>query len=184
MTATAESLPETLAAKTVAATIKVLPENPVYFYTFACLVFVLALLSYVFRSKPETLDKSSSSFNSFKLNYLVVYSLVIMSDWLQGPYVYILYKSYGYDTHDIATLFVAGFLSSAVFGTYVGSIADKFGRRRLGLVFCIVYIISCITKLYNVYNILMLGRILGGIATSLLFSVFVACIFYLFRDGQ
>lgn len=44
--------------------------------------------------------------------YLLVYLLATMSDWLQGPYVYALYADYGYDQHDIAVLFVAGFGSS------------------------------------------------------------------------
>ena len=46
-------------------------------------------------------------------------------DWLQGPYVYALYESYGMTTHDIEVLFVAGFGSSMLFGTVVGSVADK-----------------------------------------------------------
>ena len=47
------------------------------------------------------------------------------ADWLQGPYVYALYAHYGMSTHDIEVLFVAGFGSSMIFGTFVGSIADK-----------------------------------------------------------
>jgi len=46
-------------------------------------------------------------------------------DWLQGPYVYALYQYYKMSKHDIEVLFVAGFGSSMVFGTFVGSIADK-----------------------------------------------------------
>lgn len=46
-------------------------------------------------------------------------------DWLQGPYVYALYQHYGYDQGDIGRLFIAGFGSSMVFGTIVGSLADK-----------------------------------------------------------
>lgn len=49
----------------------------------------------------------------------------IEADWLQGPYVYALYESYGFVKEDIGLLFVAGFLSSAIFGTFVGSLADK-----------------------------------------------------------
>jgi len=45
-------------------------------------------------------------------------------DWLQGPYVYALYQMYEFDTNSIAILFIAGFLSSAVFGTLIGSFAD------------------------------------------------------------
>ncbi len=44
---------------------------------------------------------------------------------MQGPYVYALYDFYGMSTHDIEVLFVAGFGSSMLFGTIVGSFADK-----------------------------------------------------------
>lgn len=46
-------------------------------------------------------------------------------DWLQGPHVYALYDSYGMTTHQIEILFVAGFGSSMIVGTVVGSFADK-----------------------------------------------------------
>lgn len=90
----------------------------------------------------------------------------------QGPYVYALYQHYGYKTDDIAKLFIAGFGSSMVFGTVVGSMADKYGRKFAAVTYCLMYIGSCITKHWSDYNVLMLGRFLGGIATSLLFSCF------------
>ena len=49
----------------------------------------------------------------------------VKGDWLQGPYVYALYQHYGYEKGDIGRLFIAGFGSSMVFGTIVGSLADK-----------------------------------------------------------
>ncbi|KAF3552582.1 hypothetical protein DY000_02006221, partial [Brassica cretica] len=93
-------------------------------------------------------------------------------DWLQGPYVYYLYSTYGFGKGDIGQLFIAGFGSSMLFGTIVGSLADKQGRKRACVTYCIVYILSCITKHSPQYRVLMVGRILGGIATSLLFSAF------------
>lgn len=48
-----------------------------------------------------------------------------VGDWLQGPYVYALYEFYGFTVKDIGRLFIAGFGSSMVFGTVVGSMADK-----------------------------------------------------------
>ncbi|XP_021893413.1 molybdate-anion transporter isoform X2 [Carica papaya] len=59
-----------------------------------------------------------------------------------------------------------------LFGTIVGSLADKQGRKRACITYCITYILSCITKHSPEYKVLMVGRILGGIATSLLFSAF------------
>ena len=133
---------------------------------------------------------------------------VTAGDWLQGPYVYYLYSTYGFGKGDIGQLFIAGFGSSMLFGTIVGSLADKQwefpflffflssslcnqrrtmllgennicacvfgfrGRKRACVTYCIVYILSCITKHSPQYRVLMVGRILGGIATSLLFSAF------------
>jgi predicted MFS family arabinose efflux permease len=78
--------------------------------------------------------------------YLIVYLLATVSDWLQGPYVYALYDAYGYSQHDIAVLFVAGFGSSMVFGSFIGGMADWAGRRTFVIVYAVVYALSCLTK--------------------------------------
>ncbi|MBA0831121.1 hypothetical protein Goarm_015608, partial [Gossypium armourianum] len=141
-----------------------------YFVVFGALGAVVAALELSKNSKDRI--NTSSAFNSFKNNYLVVYSLMMAGDWLQGPYVYYLYSTYGFGKGEIGQLFIAGFGSSMLFGTIVGSLADKQGRRRACVTYCITYILSCITKHSPQYKILMVGRVLGGIATSLLFSAF------------
>ncbi|KAJ3680166.1 hypothetical protein LUZ60_016444 [Juncus effusus] len=141
-----------------------------YFLVFGGLSMVVAALELSKNSKDRV--STSSAFNSFKNNYLVVYSLMMAGDWLQGPYVYFLYSQYGFDKGDIGRLFIAGFGSSMLFGTIVGSLADKQGRKRACITYCITYILSCMTKHSPQYKVLMVGRILGGIATSLLFSAF------------
>lgn len=117
---------------------------------------------------PTLIAKHSSLLKK----YLAVYLLSALSDWLQGPYVYALYDEYGYSQHEIAVLFVAGFGSSMVFGTFIGGLADSCGRRKFTVLFAVVYIASCLTKHFKDFHVLMLGRLLGGISTSLLFSVF------------
>ncbi|KAI9349206.1 hypothetical protein BDR26DRAFT_798976 [Obelidium mucronatum] len=129
------------------------------------------LLKQLSRNSPAD-TKTEARLASFRRNFLVVYLLNMFGDWLQGPYLYALYRSYGYSVGAIGQLFVFGFLSSAVFGTLIGSMADKYGRRNLSYVFAITYSLSCATKLSPNFAILAFGRILGGIATSLLFSVF------------
>ncbi|KAJ3682140.1 hypothetical protein LUZ60_014713 [Juncus effusus] len=141
-----------------------------YYMVFGGLSAIVALLELSKTSKDRV--STSSAFNSFKNNYLLVYSLMMAGDWLQGPYVYYLYSQYGFDKGDIGRLFIAGFGSSMLFGTIVGSLADKQGRKRACITYCISYILSCITKHSPLYRVLMLGRILGGISTSLLFSAF------------
>jgi len=120
-----------------------------------------------------TSDKEDAGdFRRFQRIYLATYLTAMMADWLQGPYVYALYEAYGFSRSENAMLFVCGFGSSAIVGTFVGAMADRHGRRKLAGVYCVLYIISCLTKHINSWTMLMIGRITGGIATSLLFSVF------------
>ena len=84
--------------------------------------------------------------NAFKLlmrKYLVVYALVMGesyiylpssvgliahqgADWLQGPYLYSLYREqYGFPEEVVAVLFLAGFLSAGLFAPLMGTWADQ-----------------------------------------------------------
>merc|ERR1711991_422059 len=137
---------------------------------FACLCLVCFAVQYLSRTKQEI--TTTDAFKKFQRMWLVVYLLAMCGDWLQGPFVYALYDSYGFSKEQIAHLFIAGFGSSMIFGTFVGSLADKFGRRRMSIAYGAIYAASCVTKLYNNFWMLMLGRILSGVATSLLFSSF------------
>ncbi|KAF0930455.1 hypothetical protein E2562_032884 [Oryza meyeriana var. granulata] len=141
-----------------------------YYLVFGALAAVVAGLELGKSGKDRV--TTTPAFDAFKNNYIIVYSLMMSGDWLQGPYVYYLYRQYGFDKGDIGRLFIAGFGSSMLFGTIVGSLADKQGRKRACITYCISYILSCITKHSPEYKILMIGRVLGGIATSLLFSAF------------
>ncbi|KAL2550817.1 Major facilitator superfamily protein [Forsythia ovata] len=141
-----------------------------YYMVFGAMAAVVAVMELSKTNKDRI--NTSSVFDSFKNNYLLVYSLMMAGDWLQGPYVYYLYSTYGFGKGEIGQLFIAGFGSSMVFGTIVGSLADKQGRKRACVTYCITYILSCFTKHSPQYKVLMVGRILGGIATSLLFSAF------------
>jgi hypothetical protein len=51
-------------------------------------------------------------FLSFQKLYLAVYLIMMMADWMQGPYVYALYDKYGFTKGEIGQLFIAGFGSS------------------------------------------------------------------------
>ena len=59
------------------------------------------------------------------VNYSTLLNVIPGADWLQGPHVYALFSSYGMTSKQINQLFVVGFGSSMVFGTVVGSFADK-----------------------------------------------------------
>jgi hypothetical protein len=137
-------------------------------------------------SEEETNDDATrkDSWKQLLQKYLAVYLLATLSDWLQGPYLYALYSDYGYSQHDIAVLFVAGFGSSMVFGSFIGGMADWGGRRAFVLVYSVVYALSCITKHFKDFKLLIVGRMLAGVATSLLFSVFEAWLIRAHADNN
>ena len=83
--------------------------------------------------------------------------------------MYTLYLSYNVN---ISALFLTGFLSGAIFAPFLGSLVDKFGRKRSCIVYCILEIIINWLEHYSSFEILLLGRVLGGISTNLLFSAF------------
>lgn len=151
------------------------------YYAVFCILLTSTVLSH-FLTRPSKNAKlpqpPDPSFRNFKYNYLLVYLLAVAADWLQGPYIYALYSHYGYDNNLIARLYIAGFASSALFGTIVASVADKYGRRNNALVYCITYILSCATKHSPNFYLLLLGRLLGGISTSILFSAFESWMLY------
>jgi MFS transporter, MFS domain-containing protein family, molybdate-anion transporter len=71
-----------------------------------------------------------------------------------------------------------------IFGSFIGGMADWGGRRRFVILFSIIYAASCMTKHFKDFNVLMLGRLLGGVATSLLFSVFDAWLIRSHSDAK
>ncbi|KAF4398271.1 hypothetical protein G4B88_007550, partial [Cannabis sativa] len=87
--------------------------------------------------------------NNFGLN-------MTMGDWFQGPFVYYLYSTYGFGKGEIGQLFIAGFGSSMLFGTIVGSLADKHTCDLLYYLHTELYY-----QAFSQYRVLMVGRVLG-----------------------
>ncbi len=142
-----------------------------YWGSFFILIGLCAA-TFLYGNKKQSSIPKEKKFGDFQTNYLIIYLLAMFSDWLQGPYVYQLYVSYGFSAYEISLLFVGGFGSSLVFGTFIGGLADKYGRKLTCLVYSACYIAACLTKTVPEFWTLMLGRILSGVSTSLLFSSF------------
>lgn len=154
------------------------------YYVFAGLAVVCSAVHWLSSSSSpssavnDVSPEHQQQFSALNRRFCTVYFLALFSDWLQGPYVYKLYSSYGFYELQIVVLYVAGFASSGVFGTAAGPMADRFGRRKTCLAFCVIYVLCCLTKLSPNFYVLLVGRLLGGVATSLLFSSFEAWYVY------
>ncbi|KAL1876405.1 hypothetical protein VTK73DRAFT_9344 [Phialemonium thermophilum] len=126
----------------------------------------------------ETGTSPSSSrrdVRKFVNDFFPVYAFAVAADWLQGPYIYAIYR-YEKDLSEkmVAALYAAGFVAGAVSASFAGRLADRYGRRLACLVYCGVYTVTCLTMLSNNLVVLLAGRVAGGVATTLLFSVFEA----------
>lgn len=70
----------------------------------------------------------------------------------------------------VSRLFLTGFASTALFGPLVGRACDTYGRKAGTLAFSLLYSIGAYSTKSNLLGVLLMGRVLGGIGTSLLFS--------------
>ncbi|KAG4439332.1 hypothetical protein IFR05_005207 [Cadophora sp. M221] len=154
---------------------------------FFCFALVNALLGYREYShavvnpaqKPKSptegfeREKARGRLKQFKRNFIPIYLAVNGADWLQGPYIYPLYKDEkSLSEERVATLFMTGFISAAVTASFAGKLADIYGRRLACLTFCVLYSLSCLSLLTDNLPILFIGRALGGMSTTLMYSVF------------
>ncbi len=117
---------------------------------------------------------ANPAFRRYQKLFLKAYLLALWADWLQGPYLYKLYRHYNFLESQIAILYVCGLASCVLFAPVAGWLPQFLGRRQTCLLFCLAYSVCCITKLSQDYFMLMLGRVLGGLSTSLLTTVFEA----------
>ncbi|EPE04840.1 major facilitator superfamily domain-containing protein [Ophiostoma piceae UAMH 11346] len=140
--------------------------------------FVDSTASRIERKDSKTTEsktvKLQAAASTRSLDFLAVYALVMAADWLQGPFLYSLYtEEHGVAPGHVPMLFATGFVAGGVSASFVGSAADRHGRKLACLVFCAAYAASCVLTIASgSLPVLLAGRVLGGISTSLLFSVF------------
>ena len=131
---------------------------------------------------PAERSIGNPSFVKFQGTYFGVYFIALFAEWLQSPYLYRIYSHYGFIDTQIAIIYACGFISSILFGTASGYLADKCGRKKACMFFCVAYSLCCLSKASSNYAVLILGRVIGGISTSALFSTFEA--WYVYEHTQ
>ena len=80
-----------------------------------------------------------------------------------------LYESYGFS---VASLYAIGFAFGAITTPITGPLVDKFGRKKSALLYCILEIGINMLEQYPFFAGLIVSRVVGGVTTNLLSSVF------------
>lgn len=117
----------------------------------------------------KSIPSLDTHFRNFRLQYLIVHTAIMLADGLQGTHLYVLYQGYGYS---VASLYSLGFVSGAITSPFIGPVVDRIGRKRAAIAYCILEIIINVLEQYPLFVGLILSRVVGGITTNLLFSVF------------
>ena len=120
-------------------------------------------------------DNKPAGVKNLQWRFLIVFWLMRMADWLQGPYFYEVYSSKIINgalvTPDLVSkLFLVGFASTGLFGAYLGRLVDTVGRKAGTLAYAALYTLGALSTRATTLPLLLLGRFAGGLGTSLLFS--------------
>lgn len=126
-------------------------------------------------SSEATTKTKPESVKELQRKFLSVFWLLRCADWLQGPYFYEVYASKMFGGAPasmamISRLFLTGFASTAIFGPSVGRAIDSYGRKKGTLAFTVLYAIGALSTKSPLLMVLLFGRVMSGIGTSLLFS--------------
>ena len=117
----------------------------------------------------ETEKEHVMSFSAFRVNYLIVHIAIMLADGLQGTHLYVLYEGYGYS---VASLYCLGFLTGAITSPFIGPFVDKIGRKKAAMLYCSLEMFINWLEQFPYFYGLIVSRMIGGITTNLLFSVF------------
>ncbi|KAJ1629297.1 hypothetical protein T492DRAFT_593984 [Pavlovales sp. CCMP2436] len=155
----------------------------------ACTLWLLTALADQLRSRSHSAHADDgglqaagrAEFRRVAWQYLPVYALGTLGDWMQGGHLYALYQSYSYSISHIGHIFAIGYTSAALLGTYAAAFGDRYGYRLCVIVYGLVYSLECLSMNWDSTAVLLAGRVCGGVAYSLLFVSFES---WLVAEGQ
>lgn len=67
---------------------------------------------------------------------------------------------------------MAVYISAAVSAPLTGYFADRIGRRTACLAYCAIHSLASLSVLSSQFEVILIGRIIAGMGTTLLWSVF------------
>ena len=143
---------------------------PVYAYLSLVLLSILSVVTYFKLRISHDQSTKNPVFLTFQQRYIPIYLLAVLGDWLQGPYLYRLYHSYGYLERQVVVIYISGLVSAALVSPAKDILATRYGRKKAAIILSLLYALSCLFTMFGNYVLLILGRCMAGVASTLLFS--------------
>lgn len=146
-------------------------------YVFFLLYFVLVIAVCVSMIKVQSVEQviiTTSEFKSFQQNFLVGYMIVVTGEVLSVASFYQVLSSLDLTIGQITELYVAGVISSTLFGVLTEAI-DIGSKRDKCILSAVLYTIATFSLFSGGhFEVLMLGRVVYGAASVLLHTTFDA----------
>ncbi|CAD7950044.1 unnamed protein product [Amoebophrya sp. A25] len=119
---------------------------------------------------------------SLQAKFLLPWYLAALAEWLQGPLLYRIGHRHLNNEHEVHLLLVAGYFSGLLCCFVIGSLADRYGRKRACQSYCLLYGSACILNHFRSFRLLLVSRVLSGAGTCVLYCCFDA--WYVKRHRQ
>ena len=97
------------------------------------------------------------------------YFAISFINLMPGTHLYVLYEGYGFT---VANLYCLGFVTGGLASPVTGPLVDKLGRKKSAMLYCVLEILINRLEQYPVLAGLIISRMVGGITTNLLSTVF------------
>ena len=92
-----------------------------------------------------------------------------------------LYDGYGFN---VASLYALGFITGAITTPITGPLIDRFGRKKSAMLYCALEMWINLLEQFPFLSGLLVSRMVGGITTNLLSSVFETWLDTEFRNRR
>ena len=146
-----------------------------YFGYLVLLAVVVAALVYLIQQAQANASSErvivTAEFASFQRNYCRAFLCALACEWLQNSHLFVLLRTRGLSTQRIAEIFAAGYVASWACGV-LGEVADQLGRRRNCMLCFVLFALSSLSVHSSFFSVLVMGRVMAGVASSLLQTVF------------
>jgi hypothetical protein len=145
----------------------------IYYFVYA-VASVIAIVICIKVQSMESIVITTSDFKLFQSNFLSAYMLMIFGEVFSVASFYHMMNVSGLTLSQTADLYIVTILSSSVFGLIL-EIVDFGSKREKCIASAILYALSTASLYFGDYfEILLIGRIINGVASSLLHTSFDA----------
>lgn len=110
---------------------------------------------------------------SLRAKYLIASLLVKAATWVKAPYLFALYnRLHGFTREQIGVLYALDNLTSFILGPIIGSLNDKFGRKKFCVLYSIFVMAHISIRLTGSQYLAIFAQMITGICSVILETSF------------